>query len=49
MFVTLFLDTDPDDGLTQEQDRKRRVRSAKHARSARVVRAAIRTDRLRTA
>jgi hypothetical protein len=49
MFVTLFLDTDSDDGLTEEQDRKRRVRSAKHARSARVVTAAVRTDRPRHA
>jgi hypothetical protein len=48
MFVTLFLDTDSDDVLTEEQDRKRRVR-AKHTRSARVVRASVRTDRPRRA
>jgi hypothetical protein len=49
MFVTLFLDTDSDDVLTEEQDRKRRVRAAKRASSARVVRAAARADRPRRA
>lgn len=38
MFVTLFIETDTDDLLTQEQDRKRRAHTARRGRSARVIR-----------
>ena len=40
MFVTLFIETDADDLLTEEQDRKRRAHAAKRGRATRVVRAA---------
>jgi hypothetical protein len=40
MFVTLFIDTDADDLLTEEQDTQRRARQARRSRSARVVRVA---------
>lgn len=39
MFVTLFLETDADDLLTEEQDKRRRVRRARRSRSDQVVRA----------
>ena len=46
MFVALFIETDADDLLTAEQDRKRRAHAAKRGRSARVMRiAAARPDR----
>ena len=48
MFVTLFIETDADDLLTQEQDRQRRARSARRSRSARAARVpATNRDRLR--
>jgi hypothetical protein len=48
MFVTLFLETDADDLLTEEQDRKRRAHAARRDRSARVmVVAAAKPDRPR--
>ena len=48
MFVRLFIETDADDLLTQEQDRKRRAHTARRARSARVIRvAAAHPDRPR--
>jgi hypothetical protein len=37
LFVTLFIETDADDALT-EQDRKRRAHAARRGRSTRVVR-----------
>jgi hypothetical protein len=40
MFVALFIETDADDLLAEEQDRKRRAHAAGRGRSARVVRAA---------
>jgi hypothetical protein len=40
MFVTLFIETDADDLLAEEQDRKRRAQTAKRGRSARVMRVA---------
>jgi hypothetical protein len=40
MFVTLFIETDADDLLTEEQDRKRHAHAARRARSARVIRVA---------
>jgi hypothetical protein len=40
MFVTSFIQTDADDLLTEEQDRKRRAHAAKRGRSARVMRVA---------
>ena len=40
MFVTLFIETDTDDLLTEEQDRKRRAYAARRGRSARVMRVA---------
>jgi hypothetical protein len=47
MFVTLFIETDADDLLTEEQDRKRRAHAARR-RSARVIRvAAANPDRPR--
>jgi hypothetical protein len=36
LFVTLFIETDADDLLTEEQDRKRRARAVRRGRSARV-------------
>ena len=48
MFVTLFIETDADDLLTEEQDRKRRGHAARRGRSARVMRiAAANPDRPR--
>jgi hypothetical protein len=40
MFVTLFIETDADDLLTEEQDRKRRAHAARRGRSARVIKVA---------
>ena len=40
MFVTLFIETDADDLLTEGQDRKRRAHAARRGRSARVMRVA---------
>ena len=42
MFVTLFIETDADDLLAEEQDRKRRTHAARRGRSARGMRAAYR-------
>ncbi len=42
MFVTLFIETDADDWLTEEQDRKRRARGQAR-QSGRAVRAAAAT------
>jgi hypothetical protein len=47
MFVTLFIETDADDWLTEEQDRKRRVHAARRGRSVRVMRVAANPDRPR--
>jgi len=48
MFVTLFLEADADDLLSEEQDRKRRAHAARRSRSARVMRvAAANPDRPR--
>ena len=48
MFVTLFIETDADDLLTEEQDRKRRAHAVRRGRSARVMRvAAANPDRPR--
>ena len=41
MFVTLFIETDTDDLLAEEQDRKRRARAARRGKSARVMRIAV--------
>jgi hypothetical protein len=41
MFVRLFIETDTDDLLTEEQDRKRRAHAARRGRSARVTRVAV--------
>jgi hypothetical protein len=38
MFVTLFIETDADDLLAEEQDRKRRAHAVRRGRSARVMR-----------
>ena len=35
MFVTLFIETDADDLVAEEQDRKRRARAVRRGRSAR--------------
>ena len=40
MFVRLFIETDTDDLLAEEQDRKRRAVAARRARSARIMRVA---------
>jgi hypothetical protein len=40
MFVRLFIETDADDALTEQQDRKRRTHAARRGRSARVVKVA---------
>jgi hypothetical protein len=40
MFVMLFIETDADDALTEQQDRKRRAHAARRGRSARVVKVA---------
>jgi len=47
MFVMLFIETDADDLLTEERDRKRRASAARRGRSVRVVRAAADPDRPR--
>jgi len=48
VFVTLFIETDADDALTEQQDRKRRAHAARRGRSARVVKvAAANRDRPR--
>jgi hypothetical protein len=48
MFVKLFIETDADDVLTEERDRKRHARAARRGRSAQVARvAAAKPDRLR--
>ena len=48
LFVTLFIETDADDMLAEEQDRKRRARAVRRGRSARVGRvAAAHPDRPR--
>ena len=47
MFVTLFIETDTDDLLTEEQDRKRRAHATRRGRSARVLRVAANPDRPR--
>jgi hypothetical protein len=48
MFVALFIETDADDLLTEEQDRKRHAQAARRGRSARVLRvAATNPDRPR--
>ena len=41
MFVRLFIETDTDELLTEEQDRKRRAHAARRGRSARVIRVAV--------
>jgi hypothetical protein len=38
MFVTLFLEADADELLTEEQDRRRHVRQARRSRCAQSVR-----------
>jgi hypothetical protein len=40
MFVTLFIQTDADDLLSEEHERKHHAHAARRGRSARVVRAA---------
>jgi len=48
LFVTLFIETDADDLLAEEQDRKRRARAVRRGRSTRVGRvAAAHPDRPR--
>ena len=48
LFVTLFIETDADDLLAGERDRKRRARAVRRGRSARASRAAAaRPDRPR--
>jgi hypothetical protein len=48
MFVTLFIETDADDLLAEEQDKKRRARAVRRGRSARASRvAAAQPDRPR--
>ena len=49
MFVTSFIETDADDLLTEEQDRKRRAHAARRARSARIVRSPPLTQTARAA
>ena len=44
MFVALFITADANDLLTEEQDRRRRVRQARRGRPARVVRASANPD-----
>jgi len=41
MFRTLFIETDTEDLLTEDQDRKRRAYAARRGRSARVMRLAV--------
>ena len=40
MFVTLFIETDDDDALTEQQERKRHAHTARRGRSSRVVKVA---------
>jgi hypothetical protein len=40
MFRALFIETDADDSLAEEQDRKRRAQAARRGRSARVMKVA---------
>jgi hypothetical protein len=48
MFVTLFIETDADDELAEQQDRKRRAHAVRRGRSSRVVKvAAANRDRPR--
>ena len=47
MFARLFIETDTDDLLTEEQDRKRHARAARRGRPARLARAAASPDRPR--
>jgi hypothetical protein len=47
MFARLFIETDTDELLTEEQDRKRHARAARRGRPARLVRAAATPDRPR--
>jgi hypothetical protein len=48
LFVTVFIETDADDALTEQQERKRRAHAARRGRSARIVRvAAANRDRPR--
>jgi hypothetical protein len=48
LFVTLFIETDADDLLAEEQDRKRRARAVRRGRSAQASRvAAAHPDRPR--
>ena len=44
MFARLFIETDTDDLLTEEQDRERHARAARRGRPARLVRAAATPD-----
>jgi len=48
MFVKLFIETDADDLLAAEEDKRRRVRRSRRSRPAMVVKAAAR-DRDRPA
>ena len=48
MFVKLFIETDADDLLAAEEDKRRRARPARRSRPAMVVKAAVR-DRDRPA
>jgi len=48
MFVTLFIETDADDLLTEEEDNKRRAHAARRGRSARVMRVAAANRPMRT-
>jgi hypothetical protein len=41
MFVRLFIETDTDDLLAEEQDKKRRAHAARRGRSARVTRVVV--------
>ena len=41
MFVRLFIETDTDDLLAEEQDRKRRARAVRRGRSARARKVAV--------
>ena len=43
MFARLFIETDTDDLLAEEQDRKRHARAARRGRPARLVKAAAAT------
>ena len=48
LFVMLFIETDADDALAEQQDRKRRAHAARRGISARIVRvAAANRDRPR--